>query len=75
VPLTFFSIIIPASFFLATLSLLFEKLFFSVLNYCLTKMTSQEFSNPLRKFKLVFLGEQSGKKEDEKFCDELNYLR
>lgn len=24
-------------------------------------MTSQEFSNPLRKFKLVFLGEQSGK--------------
>jgi len=24
-------------------------------------MTSGEFGNPLRKFKLVFLGEQSGK--------------
>jgi Ras-related protein Rab-6A len=28
-------------------------------------MASPEFSNPLRKFKLVFLGEQSGKKDDK----------
>jgi hypothetical protein len=27
----------------------------------LTMATNPEFSNPLRKFKLVFLGEQSGK--------------
>ena len=29
-------------------------------------MASPEFSNPLRKFKLVFLGEQSGKYRRER---------
>ena len=31
-------------------------------------MTSAEFSSPLRKYKLVFLGEQSGKNNKQTKC-------
>jgi hypothetical protein len=32
-------------------------------------MSSEETANPLRKFKLVFLGEQSGKEFNKKITD------
>ena len=35
---------------------------------CAIMSASADFSNPLRKFKLVFLGEQSGKEKDWRYA-------
>jgi hypothetical protein len=37
-------------------------------------MSSEQGGNPLRKFKLVFLGEQSGKKESMKYYVIISFI-